>query len=67
MCRKDSIMRSAICCELRTEDWPSERNELPPNQGEDAGAVFNVLDSMLKDMLDRLKTMRLVVIYKWIQ
>nr|GMC90123.1 pentatricopeptide repeat-containing protein At5g24830 [Ipomoea batatas] len=56
--RKDGIMRSAICCELRTEDWPSERNELPPNQGEETGAVFNVLDSMLKDMLDRLKTMR---------
>ncbi|VFQ89313.1 unnamed protein product [Cuscuta campestris] len=56
--RNGGIMQSAICHKPKTKDSLSERNELPPNPDGDMGAVFNVLDSMLKDMLDRLKSMR---------
>ena len=47
-------------CELsengRRQSEPSDGDE-----GQCSGAVFNVLDTMLKDSLDRLKTMRSVV------
>lgn len=48
-------------CQLRTEDWFSNKKNYE-NEG-DPRAVFNVLDSFLKENLDRLKMMRLASIY----
>lgn len=44
-------------CEL------SEKEPSDGNKGQCSSAVFNVLDTMLKDSLDRLKTMWSVVFY----
>ncbi|XP_065620892.1 pentatricopeptide repeat-containing protein At5g24830-like [Quercus suber] len=43
-------------CELRARDWLSKKKD---DKG-DPYAVFNVLDTMLKDSLERLKLMRSV-------
>ncbi|GMP68189.1 hypothetical protein CsSME_00027891 [Camellia sinensis var. sinensis] len=43
-------------CQQQNEDWFSQRKDC--NDKRDLQAVFNVLDTMLKDSLERLKTMR---------
>lgn len=42
--------------QLRAEDWFSKNKNF--NDEQDPHAVFNVLDAMLKDNLERLKMMR---------
>lgn len=46
--------------ELSAEDWLSERKNVDDEQ--DPQAVFNVLDVMLKDSLERLKAMRSAIV-----
>lgn len=43
-------------CQLGAEELFPKKNDV--NGEQDPQAVFNVLDSMLKESLDRLKTMR---------
>ena len=52
----DFIAKLEENCQLSTEDLFPKMNDV--NGEQDPKAVFNVLDSMLKESLDRLKTMR---------
>ncbi|CAI0376483.1 unnamed protein product [Linum tenue] len=53
----DDIMNSiGRHCQLRSEDWFSNKNE--DNNGGNSPAVFSVLDDMLRERLERLKSMR---------
>lgn len=54
---QDMIETVGDQCQLRTKNWFSRRQGC--NNKGDSQPVFNVLDTMLKDSLDRLKMMRL--------
>lgn len=53
---KDLAMNVQDSCQQMIQGSPSGRNGF--DEGEAPRAVFNVLDGILKDTLDRLKTIR---------
>ena len=53
---EDLIMSVGNQYQVTTQDWFSQKKG--NDEERDPQAVFNVLDAMLKDSLDRLKTMR---------
>ncbi|KAI8006040.1 Pentatricopeptide repeat-containing protein [Camellia lanceoleosa] len=56
-CALQDIIETVVDqCQQQNEDWFSQRKDC--NDKRDLRAVFNVLDTMLKDSLERLKTMR---------
>lgn len=53
---KDLAMNVGDSCQQMVQDSPADNNGF--DKGEAPQAVFNVLDSILKGTLDRLKTIR---------
>lgn len=45
-------------CQVKTQGWVSRKQSNQDDNGGDAYAAFNALDSILKDSLERLRTVR---------